>query len=58
MVGHADHQAPDVDGEVLLTGEVTLRPGDLTRCTVVGSEGIDLIASPVPAADPVPVLSR
>ena len=58
VVGHADHQAPDVDGEVLLTGEVTLRPGDLTRCTVVGSEGIDLIASPVPAADPVPVLSR
>jgi len=58
VVGHADHQAPDVDGEVLLTGEVTLRPGDLTRCTVVGSEGIDLIASPVPAADPAPVLSR
>ena len=58
VVGHADHQAPDVDGEVQLTGDVTLRPGDLTRCTVVGSEGIDLIASPVPAADPVPVLSR
>jgi len=58
VVGHADHQAPDVDGEVQLTGDVTLRPGDLTRCTVVGSEGIDLIASPVPAADPAPVLSR
>ncbi|HEY7813082.1 MAG TPA: 30S ribosomal protein S12 methylthiotransferase RimO [Nakamurella sp.] len=49
-VGHADHQAPDVDGEVVLESAEDLRPGDLVRCTVVGNDGIDLIASVVPSA--------
>ncbi len=44
-VGHADHQAPDVDGEVRLESPEDLRPGDLVRCTVVASDGIDLVAS-------------
>jgi hypothetical protein len=49
-VGHADHQGPDVDGEVVLESAEGLRPGDLVRCTVVGNDGIDLIASVVPSA--------
>ncbi len=57
-VGHADHQAPEVDGEVLLGADRDLRPGDLVRCVVVGSDGVDLTASVVGAADPVPVPSR
>ena len=52
VVGHADHQAPDVDGEVRLSGSAGLRPGDLVRCTVVGSDGIDLIATPADTARP------
>jgi ribosomal protein S12 methylthiotransferase len=44
-VGHADHQAPDVDGEVRVESDQELRPGDLARCTVIGSDGIDLVAS-------------
>ncbi len=58
LVGHADHQAPEVDGEVLLGADRDLRPGDLVRCVVVGSDGVDLTASVVGAADPVPVPSR
>jgi tRNA A37 methylthiotransferase MiaB len=51
-VGHAEHQAPDVDGEVLLESDEDVWPGDLVRCTVVGSDGVDLIAAMVPAAAP------
>ncbi|PRX51116.1 SSU ribosomal protein S12P methylthiotransferase [Prauserella shujinwangii] len=50
--GRAAHQAPEVDGEcvVLDTGERAV--GELVRCEVVASEGVDLIVRPVtPAAD-------
>lgn len=47
--GRGPHQAPDVDGNVLITGSVTvpadgLVPGRLVRCLVTSSDGIDLIA--------------
>jgi hypothetical protein len=48
--GRAAHQAPEVDGSTTLVagpGSVdpaTLRPGDLVRATVTGSEGVDLVA--------------
>jgi ribosomal protein S12 methylthiotransferase len=49
--GRAAHQAPEVDGSVTLTGGgadlAALRPGDLVRAVVVGSEGVDLVAEPV-----------
>jgi MiaB/RimO family radical SAM methylthiotransferase len=47
--GRADHQGPEVDGTTLLTGVpsgVTI--GDLVRATVVGTDGVDLIAAPEP----------
>ena len=43
--GRADHQGPDIDGETLLTGAVEdLVPGMLVTATVIGTEGIDLVA--------------
>jgi ribosomal protein S12 methylthiotransferase len=48
--GRAAHQAPDVDGDCVVTGggeiEVdTLVPGDMVRAVVVDSEGADLVVS-------------
>ena len=46
--GRAAHQAPEVDGSTTLVGAVAgLRPGDLVRAVVTGTEGVDLIAEPV-----------
>ncbi|MEH1013780.1 30S ribosomal protein S12 methylthiotransferase RimO [Micromonospora sp. CPCC 206060] len=51
--GRAAHQAPEVDGSTTLVAPPTggvdlsaLRPGDLVRATVTGTEGVDLIAVP------------
>jgi len=41
--GRAAHQAPEVDGAVLLRGSAAT-VGDLVTAIVVGSEGVDLIA--------------
>jgi len=41
--GRAAHQAPEVDGTVLLRG-TPAEIGDLVTATVVGSEGVDLVA--------------
>ncbi len=57
-VGHADHQAPEVDGEVRLDPAAGVRVGDLVRGTAVGSDGIDLVAAPVPADLPLAVARR
>jgi MiaB/RimO family radical SAM methylthiotransferase len=49
--GRAAHQAPEVDGSTTLVGAVAgLRPGDLVPAVVTGTEGVDLIAEPVPLA--------
>ncbi len=50
--GRAAHQAPEVDGSISLVSAgdadlAALRPGDLVRATVTGSEGVDLVAVPV-----------
>jgi hypothetical protein len=60
--GRAAHQAPEVDGTTSLVAEAlgqrsaadpqaglltALRPGDLVRARVVGTEGVDLLAVPV-----------
>jgi ribosomal protein S12 methylthiotransferase len=51
--GRAEHQAPEVDGSTtLVAGDdgvdlSALRPGDLVRATVTGTEGVDLFAVPV-----------
>ncbi|HEY0804410.1 MAG TPA: 30S ribosomal protein S12 methylthiotransferase RimO, partial [Pseudonocardiaceae bacterium] len=49
--GRAAHQAPEVDGECVLTdGDVLLDDlsvGDLVRGTVVAAEGVDLVVRPV-----------
>jgi tRNA A37 methylthiotransferase MiaB len=48
LVGRAAHQGPDVDGVTLI--DPALAPGvavgDLVRATVVGTNGIDLVAEP------------
>jgi MiaB/RimO family radical SAM methylthiotransferase len=47
--GRAAHQGPDVDGVTLLQlpgGVAAPRVGDLVTATVVGTEGIDLLAEP------------
>jgi ribosomal protein S12 methylthiotransferase len=49
--GRAAHQAPEVDGSTTLTGPSpdlgVLRPGELVRAVVTGTEGVDLVAVPV-----------
>lgn len=46
VVGRAEHQGPDVDGTTRVT-DVAAAIGDTVVATVVGTEGIDLIADPV-----------
>jgi len=65
--GRAAHQAPEVDGSTTLVapapgGATTdpvdlgaLRPGDLVRATVTGTEGVDLLAVPVEVVCAAPV---
>jgi ribosomal protein S12 methylthiotransferase len=49
--GRAAHQGPDADGECVFTDAFLdgddLRPGDLVRARVVGSEGVDLLVEAV-----------
>ncbi|GAA1271901.1 30S ribosomal protein S12 methylthiotransferase RimO [Saccharothrix xinjiangensis] len=46
-VGRAAHQAPEVDGECVITNADGLRVGDLVRCRVDAAEGVDLVVSAV-----------
>ncbi len=50
--GRAEHQAPEVDGTVLVRG-AGLALGEIVAARVTGAEGVDLIADalPGPAAD-------
>lgn len=60
--GRAAHQAPEVDGSTRLTGELAVAVGDLVRARVTGTEGVDLIATPVRVLsarpEPAKVLDR
>ena len=46
-VGRAAHQAPEVDGECVVTNADGLRVGDLVRCRVDSSEGVDLVVTAI-----------
>jgi ribosomal protein S12 methylthiotransferase RimO len=46
--GRAAHQAPEVDGECVFDGDTDgLAIGDLVRCDVVDSAGVDLVVRPI-----------
>ena len=46
--GRAEHQGPEVDGTTVLYGSGTWRIGELVTAVVVGAQGVDLVAEPVP----------
>ncbi|OIJ64645.1 ribosomal protein S12 methylthiotransferase RimO [Streptomyces mangrovisoli] len=46
--GRAAHQAPETDGQVLLTSGAGLAVGRMVEAKVVGTEGVDLVAEPLP----------
>ncbi|MGW2640319.1 30S ribosomal protein S12 methylthiotransferase RimO [Streptomyces sp. NPDC001348] len=47
VYGRAAHQAPETDGQVLLTSGAGLRVGRMVEAKVVGTEGVDLVAEPL-----------
>jgi ribosomal protein S12 methylthiotransferase RimO len=59
LVGRAGQQGPDVDGVTYLVAEdggmPSLAPGAVVLAEVVATEGVDLVAIPVPARATVPV---
>jgi ribosomal protein S12 methylthiotransferase RimO len=44
VVGRAEHQAPEVDGNTTLVDAAGLTPGALVRAEVIDTDGIDLVA--------------
>ncbi|WP_030542746.1 30S ribosomal protein S12 methylthiotransferase RimO [Streptomyces albus] len=48
-VGRGAHQAPETDGQILLTDSRGLAPGRMVEAKVVATEGVDLVAEPSPA---------
>jgi ribosomal protein S12 methylthiotransferase len=53
--GRAAHQAPEVDGECVLLEADGLRVGDLVRCEVVDSAGVDLMVRPLEVLPRTPI---
>ncbi|GAA4619154.1 30S ribosomal protein S12 methylthiotransferase RimO [Saccharopolyspora hordei] len=54
VVGRADHQGPEVDGECIVADPGEVGVGDVLHCRVEASEGVDLVVRPVdgtPAED-------
>ena len=47
VYGRAAHQAPETDGQVLLTNGEGLDVGRMVEAKVVGTEGVDLVAEPL-----------
>ncbi|MFJ3234573.1 30S ribosomal protein S12 methylthiotransferase RimO [Streptomyces sp. NPDC086787] len=45
--GRAAHQAPETDGQVLLTSGEGMSIGRMVEAKVVGTEGVDLVAEPL-----------
>ncbi|CAM3174022.1 30S ribosomal protein S12 methylthiotransferase RimO [Saccharomonospora xinjiangensis] len=54
IVGRAAHQAPEVDGECVVLGDLDCEVGQLIRCEVVDSAGVDLVVRPAGAAAGAP----
>ena len=48
--GRAEHQAPEVDGSVVVSGVDGVAVGDVVTATVVATDGVDLIAVPIRAS--------
>lgn len=46
-VGRGEHQAPETDGQTLLTTSQGLAPGRMVEAKVVATEGVDLVAEPL-----------
>ncbi|MGP4003757.1 30S ribosomal protein S12 methylthiotransferase RimO [Streptomyces sp. 8N706] len=46
-VGRGAHQAPETDGQVVLTASQGLAPGRIVEAKVVATEGVDLVAEPL-----------
>jgi len=44
--GRCYHQAPQIDSMTYVASEAERSPGELVRCTIVGSDGYDLVARP------------
>jgi hypothetical protein len=49
--GRTYFQAPQIDSVTYVHSKEKLAPGELVRCTVVASDGYDLIARPVAELD-------
>ncbi|KUJ68564.1 ribosomal protein S12 methylthiotransferase RimO [Streptomyces albus subsp. albus] len=47
-IGRGAHQAPETDGQTLLTGGAETVPGRIVIAKVVATEGVDLVAEPLP----------
>ena len=59
--GRCYHQAPQVDSLTRVTSRERLSPGELVRCTIVASDGYDLIARPtaeLESATRLPVIGQ
>ena len=50
VAGRAAHQAPETDGQVLFTSGEGLTVGRMVEAKVVGTEGVDLVAEPLPGS--------
>ncbi|MFE0509998.1 30S ribosomal protein S12 methylthiotransferase RimO [Streptomyces sp. NPDC058964] len=50
VYGRGAHQAPETDGQVLLTSGEGLTVGRMVEAKVVGTEGVDLVAEPLPGS--------
>ncbi len=48
-IGRSYADAPEIDGAVILEGETKLKPGDMVRVTVTGSDEYDLWGERLPA---------
>src|SRR3954463_4007842 len=53
--GRAAHQAPETDGSTVVRATGDVQVGDIVRCVVDGSDGIDLLATAVEAVAPAAV---
>jgi MiaB/RimO family radical SAM methylthiotransferase len=51
-VGRAEHQGPEVDGECVLPKPGSFALGDLVRCRVIATEGVDLVVEPMELVAP------
>lgn len=49
--GRAACQGPEVDGTTVLVDAEGVRPGEMISAVVVGTEGVDLVARPLPASE-------